>query len=171
MNTTFLFFQVLFYILLFYAGLCSIFIWGMGNAQRQIYGSIVYNLKPQITAGIRRFDSRRMVKESIREFTPKLQELSNEYSKPLYTNVRMHTTLAMVGILLVLFLIIPGWLLYQNGIRFGVKEILWRALGFYLFMLLFGIYLWFRAVSRYAPFTSSELVDTILTGAIQSLSV
>jgi hypothetical protein len=148
-----------------------VFIWVIGKIQRQIYEKTVNNsVKPDLLVGLEDYDRMGIIKDLSRKFSPKLQELSTEYSKSSFTNARIHSALAMVGILMILFLLIPGWLLYQNGVYFGVKEILWRALGFYLLLFFFGVYFFMRAVSRYAPFTMGELIQATLQSAIRYLS-
>jgi hypothetical protein len=149
-----------------------LFIWVIGKVQRQVYESTVQNsVKPDLVEGIRRYDSSGLIKQVASDLSPKLADLSVEYTKSSDHNAPIHNALMLVGVLMILFLLIPGWLLYQNGVRFGVKEILWRALGFYLLLLIFGVYFFVRAVSSYAPFTFSQLIKKVANIAIRNLEM
>lgn len=172
MNYNQLVFQLLFYSLIFYSGLCLVFFFVIGVVQAQVYQTTVNeNVRPDLLKIIREKDSDGSVKIFSKGYASQLRDLSIRYSESSNSNTGMNIALACIGVLLVLFILVPGYMLYKNGIRFGYGEILWRALGFYSLMVLFGIYFFIRILTKYSPILPSELIQSVISGGEALISV
>jgi hypothetical protein len=158
-------FQLLFYTLIFYTGLCLVFFLFIGVIQAQVYATTVQNkVRPDLLKILGENDSNGEIKVFSKTYANALRDLSIRYSSSSNSNSGMNIALICIGILLVLVILIPGYMLYQNGIRFGYKAIIWNALGFYFLMVCFGIYFFIRVLSRYSPILPSELIQMVITG-------
>jgi len=165
MDNNQLIFQLLFYTLIFYSGLCLVFFLFISKIQAQVYENTVQNkVRPDLLKILQEKDSNGEIKGFSKSNANALRDLSIRYSNSSNSNSGMNTALICVGVLLVLFIVIPGYMLYRNGVRFGYKTILWNALGFYTLMVIFGIYFFMRILSRYSPILPTELIQMVITG-------
>ena len=161
MNTNQLVFQLLFYILIFYIGLCLVFFLCIGTIQTQVYENIVQDkVRPDILKILREKDSNGEIKEFSKSYSSTLRDLSIQYSNSSNSNSRMNIVLISVGVLLGLSVLISGYMLYRNG----TKEMIWNALGFYFLMVCFGIYFFIRVLSRYSSILPSKLIEEVFKG-------
>jgi len=162
MDYTQLIFQLLLYILIFYSGLCLIFFLFISKIQTQVYETTIQDkLRPDLLRVLGEKDSNGEIKAFSQLSANELRDLSIRYSNSSNSNSGLDTILIVIGVLLV---VIPGYMLYRNGVRFGYKTILWNALGFYTLMVIFGIYFFMRILSRYSPILPSELIQMVITG-------
>lgn len=165
MNYTQLVFELLFYTLIFYSGLCMVFFFVIGVIQARVYETTVQDkVRPDLLRILQSKDSDNQVKQFSEIYASKLRDLSIRYSQPSHSNTGMDIALSVIGVLLVLFILIPGYMLYKNGIRFGYREILWKALGFYILMVFFGIYFFIRVLSKYTAVLPSEMIEAVVIG-------
>lgn len=165
MNYTQLVFELLFYTLIFYSGLCMVFFFVIGVVQTRVYQTTVEDkVRPDLLRILQSKDSDGEVKKFSQIYSSKLRDLSLRYSQPSNSNTGMNIALSMIGVLLVLFILVPGYMLYRNGIRFGYKEILWKALGFYTLMVFFGIYFFLLVLSKYSAVLPSEMTEAVVVG-------
>jgi hypothetical protein len=133
--------------------------------QARVYESTVQNnVRPDLLRILEEKDSREEIKLFSKLNANALRDLSIRYSNSSDSNSGLNTALICIGVLLVLFILIPGYMLYRNGIRFGYKAIIWNTLGFYLLMVCFGFYFFIRVLNRYSPILPTELIQMVITG-------
>lgn len=168
MDITQLVFEILLYVLIFYSLLCVLFLLVISKFQYKVYKQTVSEMiQPSMVKSLKEDDSNGEFMMIGKTFSKKLNELSNAYATPdrEFSNRNIHVALTCFGIILVLFILIPGYLLYKKQIVLPYRRMLKEAILFFGMLIGFGIYFFTRVVSRYVPIIPSELFQYIIDGA------